>query len=205
MILKKQLVLGHFLNLIIALNLSIESEMNSSQINFFIIPEDWQSIEAFIERNNIAIVYNPITIKEGHFLKNISEETKLPSQIYLTHTNFEKNIVVTYLAERKTYFVDVLKSYVVEFSRGGFYANDQENLNRGRLYYTRRYFVSNGETVIKDDCFIDWADKLIKSFKKEFLKKINSEKHIYFSEKTLKWMSDNNGTIDRAGLKIETK
>lgn len=60
------------------------------------------------------------------------------------------------------YFVDDMRSPVVEFSRC---VTTNDVIRRGRLYYIAEYFNDENQKISKDPDFINWAKKLFKMAK----------------------------------------
>jgi hypothetical protein len=176
--------------------------MSSKQLNFFVTPADWENIDTFFKRQEIVYVKNRLVDKSDFKYNSFFGENKSPHQIFFTNVGYTSNIFFHFDEVRKDYYPDRLKSYLVEFDLGGFNQADEKALHRGRFYYAKSYFATNGETIEKQKKFTDWADKIIKSFEKEFLRKIESEKFIYFSESALMLLENKSGTMDKPGLKI---
>ncbi|HMH20161.1 MAG TPA: hypothetical protein VK563_00225 [Puia sp.] len=176
--------------------------MNSKQLNFFIVPEDLENIYSFFNKNNIKYIKISGPGINNMVLDSFPYRGKMSDKIYLSCDDFYPKIVMEYDNFKKSYIVDSYKSYLLEFNRGGFHPTDTKTLDRGRFYCTTSYFVSNGEVVKKNDDFKLWVDKIFRTFKKEFLMKLGDQRHILFSSKTLKWMEETGGKIDKAYLKI---
>lgn len=68
--------------------------------------------------------------------------------------------------------IDELESPVIEFD-SGYYC--EEYLRRGRLYFTRGYYNTNGQWVDKDESFLKWGNILLNWVRRYY------EKHPQFS------------------------
>jgi len=179
-------------------------KVNSKQLMFFIMPEDLSAIYSFFNIHNIKYIReNVISPHQVQLQKLPPHEGKPWEKLYITYDEFSQNLFFNKNKKSSDYVIDIDKSYVLEFSPGGFYPYSSKTLHRARFYCPTQYFVSNGETVAKSNAFKSWVDKIYKSFKKEFLIKLGDENKIFFSPKTVAWMKQNGGKIDNTFLKIE--
>ncbi|MGN6803290.1 MAG: hypothetical protein ACTHJN_15420 [Ginsengibacter sp.] len=176
--------------------------MKSKQINFFILPEDWESINSFLTDKNICFINEDTVLSDFKLSEKPVEDKyrKSKYKIYLTTEEFKDQL---YLEDHEgDVSIDVLKSYAIEFDRGGFFPFSQKVLHRARLYAVTEYFTSNKEKVRKDECFIKWIDDVFRMFKKEFLEIIPGEKYITFSKNVRKWIDVTHAVIEPSGLII---
>jgi hypothetical protein len=121
------------------------------------------------------------------------------NKVFLTKTDYVSSIKTEYVYKQNCYLVDDLRSNVIEFSRGGFNSVSPEVLDRARLYFVTQYFED--EMIIKKDThFLQWADSLLRSFKKQFL--TNEILNYGVSNNVLQWMKENNKHIVESGLVI---
>jgi len=177
--------------------------MNSKQLNFFLIPEDLPDVYDFFSGHKV---------KYGRIIEGTSDEITFESfpfkhgmpyeQIYLTTEDFHSNIFLKKGKILPEFSVDIDKSYILQFTPGGFYPASSHVLHRGGFYCATSYFVSNGESVAKSNEFKTWVDKLFKSFKKEFLSKLNDKDRIFLSLRTIEWMKKTGAVIDLAFTKL---
>jgi len=178
--------------------------MNSKQLMFFIIPEDLPAIYSFFNTHNIKYTRENVMSADHILLQKLPPGEGEPwEKLYLVCGDFSQNIFFNKSRTGDGYTIDIHRSYVLEFSPGGFYPYSSKILHRARFYCPTQYFVSNGESVAKSDEFKSWVDKIFKSFKKDFLIKFGDEKRILFSKRTVAWMEQNGGKIDKTFLKIE--
>lgn len=171
--------------------------MSSKQINFFLIPEDLPEISNFFSEKQCEIIHR------------ISNDPKVPIrydflgnpdkifQVYLCNSKNLDKIVYEHLESNDNYYIDTLKSYCIEFSIGGFYPYSNKHLHSSRLYYIFEYYEDNN-LIRKDESFIQWADDIIKEFKKRFLCKSRYFSNRFVSERFSDWARVNNAkqTID---------
>ena len=176
--------------------------MNSSQLNFFIVPEDWPFIfELFAQYKVIYIRDSIATLENLSSLKVPYIDGRLPFLLLLTSAEYTSSIVMNYSEKREVFECDVESSFVIQFNRGGYFPNSDRVLHRGRFYCTTGYYARRGEPVTKGPEFKQWANKLYRAFKKEFLVKTN-DSGVLFSQRTISWMNENNVKPDDAMLKI---
>ncbi len=178
--------------------------MRSKQINFFVLPYELQLIELFFKEYDIKYIRENITQNTDYFADEIPRiGNSNSSKVFISKKSYEKNIIYHYENQKGIFSLDSLKSYTIEFNTGGFYPNTEDTLQRARLYFITSYFVSNGEVIEKDKDFVDWANKIFRDFKKKFLKKMESENDILFSDGVNNLLDNNGGLINKNGLNIK--
>lgn len=172
---------------------------NSKQTNFFIVPKDWPEIRAFFEKNNVIFFKGPI-LDENNFLPSNPEliNSEGTYQVYLTKKEYQRKILLK--QQKEDFDIDIVRSYVIEFNRGGFYPYSNKVLNRARFYTVTRY-LEDGHNKNKDQGFIEWVEAIYREFKKSFLRKTNFDKDFPFSENAIKWIIENKAKVDVTGLK----
>ena len=176
--------------------------MRSKQINFFITPDDMQEIDIFLKKENCIIVLNNVSDPDMAFGFDIVKNKEQLFQVYLTKEEFKKHISFKYISSQDYYYVYDTKSDVIEFSIGGFYPYSNKELHRGRFYYVFEYYNDDGDTTQKSIEFIQWADDIVKKFKKHFLKKAPELTSDFFSDKALSWAKSNHAKPIEGGLKL---
>ena len=150
--------------------------MKSKQLNFFITPDDKNNMESFFKYHDCLFIRN--NIKSAKIDLDISFEKESIFQFFLSKENFKKEIFFKQI-EDKSYYVDVIRSFVIEFDVGGFYPYSNKELHRGRFYCVTSFY-NNGSVANKDGDFIKWIKKIFKLFPKEFLVKKNEYMVIIF-------------------------
>ncbi|PWN64103.1 hypothetical protein [Chryseobacterium viscerum] len=175
--------------------------MASKQLNFFITPDDHDRINEMILERNIMVILK----------QNISDTSEivtsktLPSieegifQVYLLISQFLDKIVVLSTDNGKKYF-DINRSYLLEFSLGGYYAYDRNILQSGRLYFVKSFYNNLDELEEKSHSFCEWCDSVIRDFKKEFLQRYSNDKDFFYSKSAIEWIEKNNAEETDGGL-----
>jgi hypothetical protein len=164
------------------------------------VSEDWEAINDFFLKKDLLLIKTPIIRKEDLFRTraNINDEDLY--QIYLTKKEFSEYIFLK--KENDGYGIDILRSYAIEFDRGGFYPYSNKILHRSRFYSVTKFYDENDILVNKHVDFVKWAEELYKTFKRQFLVKSDIDKTFPLSEATVKWAHENNAIMDISGLKI---
>ncbi|MBC7904821.1 MAG: hypothetical protein H7Y27_15450 [Gemmatimonadaceae bacterium] len=171
----------------------------STQLNFFIVPDDLPEINDFLKSKGILFVKLPILPGGKVFADDIMIRTPEENpKTYLAGKKFEKKLRLWQNDEKSPLDVDVVRSYVIEFNRGGF--SPEGILQRGKFFalYT---FDDNGKILRKESEFKIWVEAVYSSFKKEFLRRAAEHKDLYFSPNALKWMKANGAKTDKSGMK----
>ena len=173
----------------------------SIQKSFFIFPNELKLIDAFLKANSCLLIQKDV-LKEPALLDiNINSSKEKTFQVYITKEQFKNKIHFKYLQSKDYYYVDVLSSYAIEFSLGGFYPFSDKELHRSRLYVITEFYED--EVLVKKSMeFLNWAKRLIKDFQKQFLIKSLIFPNTYLSEKCLKWVSINDGKLESGGQKF---
>jgi hypothetical protein len=173
------------------------------QLNFFITPLDWPKVLDFLVKHNIQLIEEPDAKPEKIDLKPVTTRAEQhPKTMYITDRAFSDHIFFDYSEKRDEYSIDIFKSYLLEFSPGGFFPIKPNELERGRFYCVTSYYVTNGEKVAKNEDFVKWVQKLFRLFKREFLVKMGDERMIWFSKNTLEWIDEKKGVINTAYTSI---
>jgi hypothetical protein len=168
-------------------------------MNFFITPDDKSKINAFFKSNDCLVIPNHVKTKKIE--SDLSLEQDNLFQIFLTTKNFKKEISFKRIEETNLYYVDVVKSLVIEFDIGGFYPFSNKELHRGRLYCVTSFY-ENTSLVPKDQQFIKWMNHIFKLFPKDFLHKRNDYFGYFFSRNAIRWVDENNAQLVEGGLKF---
>jgi hypothetical protein len=176
--------------------------MKSKQINFFITPNDKNKISAFLKANDCLLVKT--NVEAAKIDSDISFEKKDVSQIFLSKEDFKKEIFFKQVEDRNYYYVDVVRSLVIEFDIGGFYPYSNKELHRGRFYCITSFYKEQ-KVVDKDQQFINWMNEIFKLFQKKFLFKKKEYMGYYFSDNALNWVNENNAQLVEGGLKLVAK
>jgi hypothetical protein len=136
--------------------------MRGRQINFFVMPDEWQALEDYIIENNMLCIERKMDtpklelsdIHEGGIFKHFAEKSHKDK---FKIDNLKPNL----------YCIDSTFSPVIEFRRC-FYDKEKKCLKVGRFYYTKGFWNDNGEWQEKPADFMQTADKLFKWFRKTY-------------------------------------
>ena len=142
----------------------------SKQLNFFLSPGDLIEVKKFLKEEDCLILKR--NSEKSTFFNEYDIEKNLENifQVCLCKDEYKNKIFHEYIESTNSYYVDIVKSNCIEFSIGGFYPYSDKELHRSRFYFVCEYF-KDGELVKKSPEFIDWANSLMKKFKKHFLVK----------------------------------
>ena len=176
--------------------------MRSKQINFFTAPEDIIEISEFLKAKGCYIFKNNLESINQLEEYNIVSNTDEIFQVCLTNKEFVNKIEFEFVESKNYYYIDILKSYVVQFNIGGFYPYSQKELHSGRLYYIFEYYGDNDDVIQKDKNFISWADLFIKEFKASYLHKDVSISKNFVSDKFIEWKKVHNAIESVDGTKV---
>jgi hypothetical protein len=143
--------------------------MSSKQINFFFSPDELCNVVKFLRKKDCIIVKGDY--KNSGFLEeyDIVKNNEAIYQVFIFKHDDTKEASYNHVESTGVYYIDILISNCIEFSIGGFYPYSDKNLHSARLYYVFNYFDKSDKIIRKDQGFINWADDIFKSFKKEFL------------------------------------
>ena len=175
----------------------------SSQLNFFSVPEDGERFADFFARKGVQF----LAFKQEDKLvrpreKLWLEESRWPGQVGLVPIDFIGDVAYEECSIAGNYWLDVTKSWVIEYNTGGFYPFKPNVLHRSRFYAVNNYFASNDMPVTKSDTFKKWVRNFYRAFKKEFLRKAGNASFITYTDACLDWMRETNAAVDRPALTI---
>jgi hypothetical protein len=137
--------------------------MRGRQINFFVMPDEWQALEDYISENNMISVSTRMSTKEIE-QSNICEGTLFK---YFVDKKYKDKLKTYYLKETGLYYIAETFSPVIKFYRS-YYDIEKNLLKRGKFYYTKGFWNDNGEWQEKPADFMQTADKLFKWFRKTY-------------------------------------
>ena len=147
--------------------------MLSSQINFYVLPEELSGIQQWLEERDIMCVKTYSSDLNHIIVKLNAEYTSNHGQVYLTLPKWvELFEYKSYLppSGKLTYYVNCDKELIIQF--------DFEKITKDQLlppssfYFTKQYFDRpTQEFIKKDEEYVKWAMKIYRDFKKRFLVK----------------------------------
>ena len=137
--------------------------MNSKQIIFFLNPVDLVEIETFLGENKCSFFKRKSENSKRYLNYDIVKNPEKIFQVCLCIEEHKSKLFYEQTQLKEECYIDILKSYCIEFSIGGFYPYNNKELHSSRFYYVLEYF-ENGKLIQKDREFINWADDLFKRF-----------------------------------------
>lgn len=166
------------------------------------LPEDLVEIEEFLLNQEVKFILQPtkdsenITTSTIRFPKVEGEFDK----IFIVPSNRVEAIKLDYIRKQDYWLVNEKSSPVIEFSRGNF--NTEYNiLNRSRMYVIKEFYNNENKVFVKNNEFLDWADNLMKNFKKEFL--VENEDRLWYTSRVVEWMEFSKSKLEPSGLTIK--
>ena len=143
--------------------------MRTNQINFYLLPNDWDLVERYVQEKELMLLASPSPIEQ---LRIVSSVNPISSSEFVIHKYYialksdEEKIIRKFIANQNYYTIDETNSPVVELLIP-FYENYLNRLNRGRFYYSKEIYFEKTFTP-KDDKFLNMANDLFKWFRKTF-------------------------------------
>jgi len=166
--------------------------MNSSQVNFFMHPDDIESFGKYLAENNIVSINQPQFTAELKIAASIAEiaENEWWLGCFLVRKPDISIIKNEFFKKPNYYLINEIESPVIEFSRCLF---DGKVLRAGRLYFIKAFYDSTDKLVYKSEEFIACSQTVLKWIKKHYKRDI--ETGFYFSPKAEEW-KNNNGKLN---------
>jgi len=135
--------------------------MKSRQINFFVMPDEWEPLENYLKENNLLCISRRMKTKELEY-HTISDDEIYKYVIKPSEVESIKNQQI----DNELFFITI-ENPVIEFIKPRL--NEELNtLKPGRFYYTSEYWDENNIKKTKDLRFIATAEELFKWFKKNY-------------------------------------
>lgn len=141
--------------------------MLSSQIIFYLLPEDISGMQQWFIENQIVLIKEPVIDLNDRFVTDISLECleRYGGQVLLTLDKWANFSSYKYFKESSWYRVDLNKEFLIQFSIS---LSDSKELSASRFFFTKQYY--NSQSLIKkDEEYVKWAMKVYRDFKKLFL------------------------------------
>jgi len=162
----------------------------SSQINFFMMPEDVAELEDYIKKQGLIIVSAISPTPEPLILDTLFPAKGLKTLILLPDKINE--LKIRFVETQNYYYLNEMQSPVIEF-RKPIYLKDENAIRSGRLYFDKNYLTEDGHLLVKDADIILLAEKLFKWFRKNFKNtKINYD---WTTQRAAEWAKQNNGIL----------
>lgn len=178
--------------------------MRSHQVNFFCLPEELPTLEAYFRGRGMVFIHEPLRSSE-----TIISETLAPRndenwfrKIMLAKYAFVDKISTRYIDKQQYFLVDEPNSCVIEYSVGGFNPLRKNVLHRSRLYATLFVENSEGDRIEKDADFSKWVKTTMRDFKKNFLKKSDEVSFIYITRLAEIWKKDSRAQFSGGAMEL---
>jgi len=139
--------------------------MTSSQINFYMMPEDVAELEHYIKEQGLVIVAYSNTENKPLILNSILnlKESKvyfiLPENLHL--------FKMKYYETQNKYIVQDSYAPFIEYRRPIFLF-DENKMRTGRLYFDKEMYNDKKELILKDEKTLKAAENLFKWYRKHF-------------------------------------
>jgi len=157
---------------------------------------DLPNVVNFLKEHKCLILQEDVKHPDQAFIDDVSKLQDMKVyKVYLTNNYYKPDVYLSYVESRNSYYVDIDRSFALEFVLGGMLFNDKE-LQRSRLYFTTSYYVGE-EKIKKDEPFIKWCGNIMKGFKKQFLKKPPFDTFVYFTNNAFEWQKTSFAEISR--------
>ncbi|MBK9502112.1 MAG: hypothetical protein IPO06_22595 [Leptospiraceae bacterium] len=173
--------------------------MKSSQINFYLTPNDAEAINAYIHSNGWLIISQPMRENKLEFVDSILDRVREGKEIqsfkYLVRKEDQDLVIIKHVPTQNHYLIDSSNSPVVEF----WYPpqNEKNVIRRGRVYYAKDYLDKAAKTEpLKNPEFLKNADDFFKWIRKNFKNaKLPGYEGLLVSENAAKWVKETGGEL----------
>lgn len=173
--------------------------MKSRQLNFFITPKDWEPISHFLAENHIKVMIDESLNSDYENDGNLPTEEDEIYQVFLTRKEFLDDIEIKITDTNKIKYYSITTSPLLEFSMGGFYPYNRNILQRARFYFKGGYYNDEDVYVNKSNEFTDWAQDIMKQFKKRFLVSYPKQKDFLYSQSAIDWIEAHDAKYTNGG------
>lgn len=158
------------------------------QINFYMSLEDQIAMDELIRTKmpELFVIRHRMKERKIQLLESTLDETLGVKSMYLVLGTQIGHVVMREKNTLGWYFVDDLRSPIIEYSRSNLIQNDPRGkvLRGGRIYYQPSYFDGSGVLVGKNPDFLKAAQKLFGLFKRNLT--LIKDRYFYFGEGALK-------------------
>lgn len=167
--------------------------MKSSQINFYLSKEDIAELESFILSSGLQIIQDNPEKKDLIKIDSLTSETS--SKKFIVRSEDVDKIQFIKTKNSGLFIIDQNNSPVIEFWNPTNWQNSKV-MPRGRVYYIKDYYNTEGILTEKPHDFILTAETLFKWIKKQFKNvKIPGFEMFLVSPRTYQWMQEQNGQL----------
>ncbi len=139
--------------------------MPSSQITFYMMPEDVAELDQYIKEQGLLIVAysnsenKPLIIDSILNLKELKAYFILPENLHLVKMN--------YYETRNIYIAQESFAPFIEY-RCPVFLSDENKMRTGRLYFDKEMYNDKKELISKDEKTLKLAEDLLKWYRKHF-------------------------------------
>ncbi len=165
------------------------------QINFFLHKDDQVEFDSILKSfGDIKLVpyyhhQNNISTVNDTIIRDIKSEA---SRIYLVRPEDFESLQLKYYENLGVWLLNDVDAPTLHFDRSFFQGN---SIHRGRLYFQPQ-FVRDMQWISQSKNFIEWADKIIKSFRRKLIRhKFDFDGwgySEYVGKHALQWIIENN-------------
>jgi hypothetical protein len=173
--------------------------MKSSQINFYLMPEDAVEVDRYLQKNGLILLAEPMPDSNLLSIDSLQylqwKDWKIRSVKYIARIEDKDKIKIEFVESQNYYTIDVLNSPVIEIWFPSF--TTSEKRKRGRVYYVKTFFdkVSQRE-ISKHPEFLDTAENFFKWIRKNFKNaKLPGYENFLVSERTANWVKESGGEL----------
>lgn len=175
--------------------------MHSKQLTFFWGSDEIGSVKKFLLENGCLILKRNYDGPPDWTSYDIESNPETIFQFCLCKNEDKDKVFFEGMESSGRFYIDILKSFCIEFSLGGYYPYSNKEYHSSRLYYVSKYY-ENGILLNKDQEFINWANGIITNFKRTFLRRSPKYSNDYFSNFFLEWIEEQKGIRTRDGSKF---
>jgi len=138
----------------------------SSQINFYMMPDDVAELDDYLKNNGWVIISSRSKTSQIEIINSISDLNQPVAYLALKN---KLNLIQTRFSEQQNcFFIAELDSEVIQY-RKTVIIPEQQIINSGRLYYSKaKSEDTQPELVSKNTEFLLQASQLFSWFKKHF-------------------------------------
>ena len=175
----------------------------SSQLIFFMVPEDWASMLNFFQKQSVQLIEFKSRTPDIDLVNDVPwENGRPPFKVGLVHPDSKTNLLRCDKGRFDWYELDTERSSVIEFNTGCFYGGDLKKLHQARFYTVNDYYARRGEHVTKDEQFKKWVKSFYGKFRRAFLHKYGVTNFVSYTENAIQWIEANNAVLDGGAISL---
>ncbi len=173
--------------------------MSSSQINFYLMPEDAMEVDRYLQQNGLILLAQPMPDCKLISVDSVQavqyKDWKIRSVKYIVRAEDKEKIKIEFVETQNHYIIDVLNSPVIEFWFPSFLNNEKRK--RGRVYYVKTFLDKESKKeILKSPDFLKVAENYFKWIRKNFKNvKLPGYENFLVSERTANWIKESGGQL----------